>query len=293
MLGDKPIVIISAARSGTKMLRYILDASSVIASYPYDANYIWKYGNYSVRHDEIGPESVNENQKNKIRAFFLKICKKESVPRFLEKSVPNSLRIPFVRSIFPDCKIIHLYRNGLDVTADSRLCWQDTATSERIQSQKDRSRKLKEFPIAMAWPYLLQYIVNYGKKIIFRQDHVSTWGPRYEGIDDDVRQKPLLEVCAKQWIKCVEHCCHELGLMENGRDYINVSYEKLAYQPEKYLQRIVDFIDVPDKEKIIIRGLDTISTAFIKSWKNHLANGEENTVRTMISKTQDKIDDLK
>ena len=47
------IVIIAAARSGTKMLRHILDASQEISSYPYDANYIWKYGNFQLNHDEI------------------------------------------------------------------------------------------------------------------------------------------------------------------------------------------------------------------------------------------------
>ena len=183
---EKPIIIISAARSGTKMLRYVLDASSDIASYPYDANYIWKYGNYNVDHDEILPRSINDGKKEKIRSFFLKICKKENKPRFLEKSVPNSLRIPFVRSVFPTCKIIHLFRDGLDVTADSRLCWQASAMSERIQSKADRQRKLKEFPFAMAWPYLLDYAVSYGKMILFKREHISSWGPRYKGIDNDM-----------------------------------------------------------------------------------------------------------
>ena len=66
---EKPIIIISAARSGTKMLRYVLDASSDIASYPYDANYIWKYGNYNVDHDEILPRSINDGKKEKIRSL--------------------------------------------------------------------------------------------------------------------------------------------------------------------------------------------------------------------------------
>lgn len=292
MNNEKPILIISAARSGTKMIRYVLDASGYVVSYPYDANYIWKYGNYNVSHDEILPDSINDNQKSKIRSFFLKICTKDNKMRFLEKSVPNSLRIPFVRSIFPNCKIIHLVRDGLDVAADSRLCWQAPAVSERIQSKADRQRKLKEFPLAMAWPYLLEYAVSYGKKILFQQEHVSSWGPRYKGIDQDIRKKNLLEVCAIQWAKCVEHCCDELSMLENGVDYINIKYESLVREPAKYFNKIVSFIDIDDGEKIIERGIQTVTTEYIGSWKKRLSEKEENTILKIISNTQDRVRNL-
>lgn len=290
MINEKEILIISAARSGTKMLRSVLGASSLIASYPYDANYIWKYGNYSVDHDENEPDSITEVQKNKMRSFFWNICKLENKPVFLEKSVSNSLRIPFVRSIFPECRIIHLYRDGIDVAADSRLCWQDSATSDRIQSKEDRMRKLKEFPFAMAWPYLFDYAVSYGKKFLFKQAHVSSWGPRYKGIDEDIRTKSLIEVCAIQWKKCVDHCCKELATLEKGKDYINISYEKLAYEPDKYLNKIVDFIKVKDGDEIIKRGVKTVKTDYIGSWEGRLTDNERDIVCKIIAETQKKID---
>jgi hypothetical protein len=289
---NKKIVIISAARSGTKMLRFVLSASDLIASYPYDANYIWKYGNYSVGHDEIDPDSISEIRKEKIRSFFLNICKKEAKPIFLEKSVPNSLRVPFVRSVFPDSKIIHLYRSGMDVAADSRLCWQDSATSERIQSKEDRRRKLKEFPFTMAWPYLFEYAVSYGKKYLLNQDHVSSWGPRYRGIDDDIRNKSLLEVCAIQWKKCVDHCCDELTGMKKGKDYINISYEKLAHDPKKYLQKIVEFVEIDDGKKVVERGVEKISTSYIDSWKNYISEDEQESILKIISAAQQRINQL-
>jgi len=290
--GKESVIIIAAARSGTKLLRYILSASHKFAGYPYDANYIWKYGNYSVMHDEIEPDSIDERKKERIRSRFLQICEKENKPYFLEKSVSNSLRIPFVRSVFPNCKIIHLFRDGLDVAADSMLCWQAPASSTRIQSKADLQRKIKEFPLAMAWPYLLGYGVSYGKKILFKQEHVSYWGPRYKGIEQDILEKSLLEVCAIQWSKCVEHCCDELGKLENGVDFINIQYEKLVYDPEKYFTKIADFIDIDDGEKIVERGIKTSKADFIGSWEKRLSAKEKNVILKIISKTQGRVENL-
>lgn len=288
----EPVIIIAAARSGTKMLRYVLSASDEFAGYPYDANYIWKYGNYGVKHDEIAPDSIDEERKDKIRGFFLKICKKEGKPRLLEKSVPNSLRIPFVRSVFPDCKIIHLYRNGLDVAPDARLCWQDSASSERIQSREDRVRKLREFPVSMAWPYLIEYMKSYGKKMLLRQPHVEFWGPRYKGIEQDVENKSLIDVCAIQWVKCVEHCCFRLKMIENGNDYINLPYEKLISDPEGQLERVADFLRLTDGRKIIDRGKKIIRADFVQSWKYHLSDDEYSKISGIINGTQTLLDNL-
>ena len=288
----EPVIIIAAARSGTKMLRYVLSASDEFAGYPYDANYIWKYGNYTVKHDEIGPDSIQEGEKNKIRNFFLKICDKKGKPRLLEKSVPNSLRIPFVRSIFPGCAIIHLYRNGLDVTPDARLCWQGSASAERIQSKEDRVRKLKEFPLPMAWPYLLEYIKNYAKKTLLRKAHVESWGPRYKGIDSDVQNKSLIEVCAIQWAKCVDHCCQELNRLENGIDYMNLCYEQLISYPSEQLERVVDFLNLTDGHKVITRGKEVIKADYVQSWKDYITSDEYEKISGIIHERQNMLDNL-
>jgi hypothetical protein len=283
----EPVIIIAAARSGTKILRYILSASHAFASYPYDANYIWKYGNYHVKHDQLEPEHADPNKQKKIRSFFFQICEKENKPRLLEKSVPNSLRIPFVRTIFPDCKIIYLYRNGFDVAADARLCWQASARSDRIQSKEDRMRKLKEFPFSMAWPYLFEYCKSYSKRVLFRQGHVESWGPRYNGIDVDVRHKSLIEVCARQWAGCVEHCSRELSKLEKGQDFICISYEQLVSRPVEQLSRIVSYLNISDGERILEKGKKAIRTDFMEEWKKNLSEKEHRMIRDIVQKHHD------
>ena len=116
--------------------------------------------------------------------------------------------------------------------------------------------------------------------------------PRFIGIEQDIREKSLLEVCAIQWTKCVDHCCAELEKLEKGVDYINISYEKLARVPEKYLNKVVDFIEIDDGEKIVERGIKTVKTDFIGSWKRRLSEKEKNIILKIISKTQDRIENL-
>lgn len=289
----QPIIIISAARSGTKLLRYILDASPSLISYPYDANYVWKYGNYRVTHDEISPGSISEEKKNEIRLFFAKLCKGSENCRLLEKSVPNSLRIPFVRSVFPNCKLIHLYRNGLDVAADARICWQASAVSDVVQSKVDRNRKLKEFPFKIAWPYLLDYAFRYGKKHLLRKEAVSSWGPKYNGIDKDIYSKKLIEVCAIQWSKCVQHCCSELDKLRNNIDYINVKYEDFVRNPEKELKKICEFIQIDNEDLVIRRGVDTATPDYIGFADNSLTQVEKELVKKNIFNSQYVVDRLK
>ena len=51
-----PIIILGAARSGTKMLRKALASHPDLHAIPYDINYVWKYGSYQLPHDELRPE---------------------------------------------------------------------------------------------------------------------------------------------------------------------------------------------------------------------------------------------
>jgi hypothetical protein len=105
---ESPIIIIAAARSGTKMLRAALAASPEFVDFSYDINYIWKYGNYHIPHDELTEDNLTDDVRKFIRKRFQKLLVKSNAKRVLEKTVSNSLRVDFVREVFPNSKIIHL-----------------------------------------------------------------------------------------------------------------------------------------------------------------------------------------
>ena len=53
MTDAAPIILIGAARSGTKFLRDVLASAVGVKSVPYDVNYIWRHGSPNYGHDVL------------------------------------------------------------------------------------------------------------------------------------------------------------------------------------------------------------------------------------------------
>ena len=63
------IVIIGAARSGTKILRDVLAQASGAGSVPYDIGFVWRYGNERVPHDVLDPATVTPRISRFVRRY--------------------------------------------------------------------------------------------------------------------------------------------------------------------------------------------------------------------------------
>lgn len=271
----RPIIIISAARSGTKMLRKLLATIPELTAFPYDMNYIWKYGNYHIPHDELTREHLTEKTRQFIRKQFYRRLSKSHAGRILEKTVGNSLRVDFVRAIFPDCQIIHLYRHGKDVAVSARECWQASMFSSKIQSKRDLFDKIVHFPFKAAFPYGLEYLTNYAARFLSRTERVKSWGPRFKDIDDVVKQYPLLGVCGIQWGKSIEASLRSFSRLEENKHYMNVCYEDLVQEPIKELKRIVDYLEIKEWESAKMYAEQYITDRYIGNWKKVLSSEED------------------
>ena len=273
---DHPVIIIAAARSGTKMLREVLAQSVIFAEFSYDMNYIWLYGNYQKKHDELTAADLTPDIKNFIRKRFEKLLRKnDTAKRVLEKSVPNSLRVEFVREIFPDAQFIHLYRNGLDVSADAMQCWHSSLFSQRIQKKSDLVKKILSYPYLSAYPYLKDYLSNYIVRLLSKDKSVPLWGPRYRNIDDDIKNLSLIEVCGIQWNRSVTCSTRQFLSMQENEKFINVKYEDLVRNPKEEIGRICDFVNIPDADAIIQYAQETISSDFIDFHKGVLTEEDK------------------
>ena len=169
-MSHSPIFIIGAARSGTKFLRDCLLGDPRICAVPYDVNYIWRYGAATGSDDVLTPEGLDPRRSGFIRTALARQARLKPGGILLEKTVSNSLRVPFVDAIFPEARYIHLVRDGRDVATSAMKEWVSPPDYGRLL------HKLWRIPVASI-PYLFWYA---RKSVLSRRRsagaRVAVWG---------------------------------------------------------------------------------------------------------------------
>jgi hypothetical protein len=107
-------LIIGCARSGTSILGELI-ASHPDVQYIFEASPIWEWGGYGVNESHrLTAMHATPVIKEKIRNWFQDQAKDDAL-LLVEKNPRNALRVPYIREIFPQAKIIHIVRDGRDV----------------------------------------------------------------------------------------------------------------------------------------------------------------------------------
>jgi len=227
----RPVVIIGAARSGTKILRDSLSVALGVPCLPYDVGYVWGYGNESREDDCLTATDLTPRSERLIRRFLGRYADVEG--RLIEKSVSNTLRVPFVAAVLPGATFVHLVRDGVDVAESSRRQW--TAPPD----YRYLVRKARHFPLRMVPTYGRRYAASLLRRRVADDGRVATWGPRYPGMITELAQTDLLTVCARQWRESVNRA--RRGLAETGVRAVEVRYETFVQDPAATLDRVADF----------------------------------------------------
>jgi hypothetical protein len=230
------LILIGAARSGTKLLRDLVARHPDIDRVPYDVNYIWKMGNEDIPHDELPIERLTPEKRNRILNQLYHFA---DSPVLIEKTVQNCVRVPFVHSALPDARFIHLIRDGIDVVESSYREWTAPPKWRYILN------KARTFPLRSAFGYALSYARDTVRRLLaYDRTRTSvTWGPRYQGIDADVTRLQLIEVCAIQWVQSVVQTLHGLDNVP-PENVLTIRYEELVSDPDQHLKEIARFVEV-------------------------------------------------
>jgi hypothetical protein len=273
----QPVILIGAARSGTKLIRNTIANHPDVSKIPYDINYIWRYDNEKLPHDEIPSDLLTEKSASKIRAYFEQSRNSKQV--LIEKTVSNCLRIPYVHRVFPQAKYIQLIRDGWDVVESSYRQWIAPPDWRYIL------RKMRAYPLLDAFGYANGYGQNLLRKLLFPHNgKTSTWGPRYNGIEEDVRSKQLIEVCAIQWGYCVTRAYQDLAKLPADSVY-TIQYEEFVNHPSAVLTGIADFLEIDSDPYLSSQQLG-ISTGNIGKGRRGLSPEQCNQIRDYIAQTQ-------
>ncbi len=230
-----PIILLGAARSGTKLLRGMIADSAQTPAVPYDVNYLWRAAAPDWPDDALPAERMTGKHARKLTYRLRRAAGGDGV--FVEKTVSNVLRIPYLLRAAPDARFVHLVRDGRDVIESAMRCWKSPPSTGYAL------RKALNFPWASCFAYGLRHAAS---SALRAAGHGPTpcWGPCYPGMREDARRLKLSEVCAWQWRCCVEAYERDRALIPPERR-VEVRYESLVADPVRTLDRLLADLDQP------------------------------------------------
>ena len=233
-----PVIIIGAGRSGTNMLRDILTRLPGVVTWPCDEiNYIWRHGNVTHPTDEFSAAMVTPKIKRFVTRAFDRLAK-PGVTHVVEKTCANSLRVGFVEEAVPNARYIHLVRDGRDVAVSAAKRWKAPLDLPYIL------RKARYVPMSDVHYYASRYLMARLHRFKSTEKRLSSWGPRFDGMDHAHTNHDLNEVCALQWQRCVERSDDAFASIESSR-VCQLRYEDFVVNPAAHIRNIGTFIGLP------------------------------------------------
>lgn len=273
-----PVIIIGAGRSGTNALRDALTRLPDMATWDCDEiNPIWRHGNISWPNDEIPAAAATPKIRLFIQNAFSKLWRQSSKPTFVvEKTCANALRVPFIDAVLPNARFIHIIRDGGDVVASARKRWQGDLELPGLPYflAKARYTPLVDLPI-----YGFSFLRSRIGLLLGKSKRLAVWGPRFEGIQNHA-DAPLEEICARQWVACVEKADAALGTLEPHRVH-TVRYETFTQDPVKTLAGIRAFLDAPLNDAVLAPAAAPIRKTSVGKGKDLLDTLPQDTLNIL------------
>jgi hypothetical protein len=225
-----PIILFGNTRSGTTIVQKVLSTHPAIVKW-YEPRTLWLCPDPGRVHDEFDESDATDKVKLYIRKQFLKYQKQHGNCVVMEKTPANILKISYVRAIFPEATFLFIVRNPFSFISSVEFKWQRPLTTKGI------GRRLKSTPSTQLYHYAGRLIRDHFNKRVLRRKYLALWGPRYKGMDQDLKTHDLLTVIARQWSVCSKKAEKDLALFDDGQ-ILRLRYEDFVADPISDLERI-------------------------------------------------------
>lgn len=253
-----PIILIGNYRSGTSIVQQLIGLHPDIATW-YEPRTLWLYPDPGRRHDEFDERDATPKVVGYIRSRFLKWQKRHDGRRIMEKTPANILKVPYVHAIFPEATYLHITRNPFSFISSVEFKWQRTKTLRGIR------RSLAATPVTQLPYYARQMAEDLIRKKVLKQKYISMYGPRYRGIEEDLKSQGKLRVIARQWALCNRKAREDLQRLGRGR-ILSFRYEDLVANPNSLVSEIYDHCGLACSDEIRRRAREMVDPGRQEKW---------------------------
>jgi hypothetical protein len=273
----RPIILLGNFRSGTTLLQRVIASNPDVVPL-YEPVGLWLYADPSREHDEFEAADATDRVKRYVRGEFLKFQQANGNRIIIEKTPHNILRIPYVREIFPDAHYLYIVRNPLSFVSSVELKWQRPARSKRLW------QRIRTTPVSQLHHYVGRFINQQWNNRILKKKYLSVWGPRYKGIQSDLKQDGLMKVIARQWSRATSKAERDLTDFEDGR-VLKLRYEDFVQDPLGHLERICAHCELPMTPEMVDYVKGEVKTDRNQKWQRF----DTDQLATLVPELRDEM----
>ena len=213
-----PIFLVGCPRSGTTLLFDLLRQHPDLVSLPHEGHVYWTAYNHPRRHgwrsDALEAEDASPAERRYLNTAFSRV----GHGRLLDKTPKNVLRLPYLRSLFPDAQIVLIVRDGRATTASLLQGWRHRHGASYFLPEPLR---LTDYN-GRLWRYVLP--------------------PGWR----ELQGTELAQVAARQYVACNSAAVQHQALVD-----VVIKYEDIVAQPVEALRKLTSQLQLPQSEVVL------------------------------------------
>jgi hypothetical protein len=206
------VIVLGCPRSGTTALLQALLRSPDLRTVQSEGHILWDEFHHPSRRgwdsDALGAGDVTRREREYVYTA-IRLWTRGS--RFIDKTPESCLRVPYLDALFPDASFVFLRRRAADTVSSLMEGWRARPRFVKYHLPLELTA-LGELSGA-AWSFTL----------------VPGWR--------ELREAPLEEICARQYVACNEAVLLARDDMDPAR-WVDVSYEDLVRAPVGEIERL-------------------------------------------------------